>query len=265
MGEVYRARDTRLSRDVAIKVLPASYSTDPDRLRRFEQEARATAALNHPNILAVFDVGMHDGAPYVVAELLYGETLRETLSTGALPLKKAVDYAVQISSGARRRARGRHRPSRSETRKSVHYATGTGEDSRLRIGEAGRNAFQLRRWDRLAHRAGRDVRWTDTRHARVHVARTGAGTAVGPSHRHFRVRCRSLRDGVRTAAIPGGNGRRYDDGDSQGRTTTAFRRRPACLRRALPDRRAMSGEESRRALQVGRRPRLRASGTIAGI
>src|SRR6185436_2559249 len=98
MGEVYRARDTRLARDVAIKVLPAGI-TDPDRLARFEQEARAAAALNHPNILAVFDIGAHDAAPYIVMELLEGETLRERLEAGPLPARKAIDYAVQIARG----------------------------------------------------------------------------------------------------------------------------------------------------------------------
>src|SRR6187397_1105633 len=76
MGEVYRARDTRLHRDVAVKILPAGYAADPERLERFEQEARAAAALNHPNILAVFDVGQHDSAPFIVSELLEGQTLR---------------------------------------------------------------------------------------------------------------------------------------------------------------------------------------------
>src|SRR5438477_13141700 len=85
MGEVYRARDSRLERDVAIKVLPAAFARDPERLRRFEQEARAAGSLNHPNILIVFDVGTHDGAPYVVSELLEGETLRERLKPGPLP------------------------------------------------------------------------------------------------------------------------------------------------------------------------------------
>ena len=80
MGEVYRARDEKLNRDVAIKVLPASLSKNQDRLRRFEQEAQAAGALNHPNVLAVYDVGTHDGAPYVVSELLDGETLRERVS-----------------------------------------------------------------------------------------------------------------------------------------------------------------------------------------
>jgi serine/threonine protein kinase len=99
MGEVYRARDTRLDRDVAVKVLPASLAGDPDRLRRFEQEARAAAALNHPNILAVHDVGTHDGQPYIVSELLSGTTLREALAHGALPASKAVDIARQVASG----------------------------------------------------------------------------------------------------------------------------------------------------------------------
>ena len=99
MGEVYRARDTRLGRDVAIKVLPASFASDADRLRRFEQEARAVAALNHPNILAVHDIGTEDGNPYIVTELLEGRTLRDQLNDGALPVRKALDYATQISEG----------------------------------------------------------------------------------------------------------------------------------------------------------------------
>src|SRR5437667_11213149 len=99
MGEVYRARDEKLNRDVAIKVLPASLSQDQDRLRRFEQEAQAAGALNHPNILAVYDVGTHDSSPYIVSELLEGETLRERLGGTAQPQRKAIDYAIQISHG----------------------------------------------------------------------------------------------------------------------------------------------------------------------
>jgi eukaryotic-like serine/threonine-protein kinase len=99
MGEVYRARDPKLNRDVAIKVLPAAFSADPERLRRFEQEAQAAGALNHPNILAIYDVATHDGAPYVVSELLEGETLRERLRGAALPARKALDYALQITRG----------------------------------------------------------------------------------------------------------------------------------------------------------------------
>jgi serine/threonine protein kinase/WD40 repeat protein len=99
MGEVYRARDTQLGRDVAIKVLPSFLSADPDRLRRFEQEARAAAALNHPNILVVFQLGTHEGVPYLVTELLEGSTLREPLQRGALPIRKAIDYGAQIARG----------------------------------------------------------------------------------------------------------------------------------------------------------------------
>ena len=87
MGEVYRAEDTRLGREVAIKLLPADFATDSDRLRRFEQEARATSALNHPNILTVYDIGAHEGAPYIVAELLEGEELSEWMKQGAMPLR----------------------------------------------------------------------------------------------------------------------------------------------------------------------------------
>src|SRR6202011_1976930 len=99
MGEVYRARDARLGREVAIKVLPASFSADADRLRRFEQEARAAGILNHPNLTAVLDIGEHEGAPYVVQELLEGETLRQALAGGRLSARKAIDYAVQIAHG----------------------------------------------------------------------------------------------------------------------------------------------------------------------
>src|SRR5262245_502056 len=99
MGEVYKAHDPRLGRDVAIKVLPPGLSADPERLTRFEQEARAAAALNHPNILAVHDIGQHDGSPYIVSELLEGETVRDRLNGSALPARKAVEYAVQIAHG----------------------------------------------------------------------------------------------------------------------------------------------------------------------
>src|SRR6202140_5570321 len=99
MGEVYRARDSRLRREVAIKVLPQALSLDADRMRRFEQEALATAALNHSNILAVFDIGTSEGSPYVVSELLEGETLRERLRTGAIAVRKPLDYAMQIAHG----------------------------------------------------------------------------------------------------------------------------------------------------------------------
>jgi serine/threonine protein kinase/Tol biopolymer transport system component len=99
MGEVYRAVDTRLGREVAIKLLPSVFSTDQDRLRRFEQEARTVGMLNHPNVLTIYDIGAHKGAPYIVSELLTGETLRERLRTAPLPLRRVVDYALQVARG----------------------------------------------------------------------------------------------------------------------------------------------------------------------
>jgi eukaryotic-like serine/threonine-protein kinase len=99
MGEVYRARDTRLKRDVAIKVMPQSFTADRERLRRFEQEARSAAALNHPNIISVHDMGTADGSPYIVSELLEGQNLREVLRRGAVSARKALDYAIQAARG----------------------------------------------------------------------------------------------------------------------------------------------------------------------
>ena len=99
MGEVYRAKDARLDRIVAIKVLPPSFSEDRDRMQRFAQEARAAAALNHPNILSIFDIGDEQGSPYVVSELLEGETLRERLRSGVLSSRKAIDYGLQVARG----------------------------------------------------------------------------------------------------------------------------------------------------------------------
>jgi len=100
MGDVYRGHDPRLDRDVAVKVLPHVFSEDPERLRRFEQEGRAAAALNHPNIVAIYDVGTtNEGIPYVVSELLEGETLRQCLKRGPLPVRKTVDLALQMASG----------------------------------------------------------------------------------------------------------------------------------------------------------------------
>jgi hypothetical protein len=99
MGEVYRAKDTRLGRDVAVKVLSEGFTGDPDRRARFEREAKAVASLSHPNILAIFDVGTHDGQMYAVTELLEGQSLRDRLSAGILPVRKSVEVAVQVARG----------------------------------------------------------------------------------------------------------------------------------------------------------------------
>jgi eukaryotic-like serine/threonine-protein kinase len=99
MGEVYRARDTRLGRDVALKILPGSFAHDADRLRRFEQEARVVAALNHPHLLAIHDIGEQSNTRFMVSELLDGQSLRAELESGPLSQRKASDYAAQIAQG----------------------------------------------------------------------------------------------------------------------------------------------------------------------
>lgn len=99
MGAVYRARDTKLDRDVAIKILPELFETDPDRLARFEREAKSVAQLSHPNILGIFDFGREGRTAYAVTELLEGETLRERLTRGPLTSRKAIEYGVQIANG----------------------------------------------------------------------------------------------------------------------------------------------------------------------
>jgi WD40 repeat protein len=99
MGEVYRARDERLSRDVAVKVLPESYASDPDRLKRFEQEARAAGQINHPSIMAIYDVGTFEGTPYIISEYIEGETLRQALDAGPMPAARALELGIEIASG----------------------------------------------------------------------------------------------------------------------------------------------------------------------
>ena len=105
MGDVYRARDPRLGRDVAIKLIPETFATDASRVHRFEQEARAAGQLNHPNILAVYDVGTHAGAPYIVSELLEGESLRSRLQRWRAAAAQGHRLRAPDRGGARRRAR----------------------------------------------------------------------------------------------------------------------------------------------------------------
>ena len=119
MGEVYRARDTRLGREVAVKTLPVAFASEPDRLRRFELEAKAASLLSHPNIVTVHDVGTADGVPYIVSELLDGENLRERLNRGPFAPRRAIEAAAAIADALGSRARPRHCPSRSQAGESV--------------------------------------------------------------------------------------------------------------------------------------------------
>lgn len=132
MGEVFRARDPRIGRDVAVKVLPPEFAADPDRLQRFEREARATGALNHPNVLSLYDVGTADVGPYLVSELLEGESLRARLQRGPIATPEVVDWCNQIALGlSAAHERGVvHRD--LKTRERVAVARRTREDPRFR-------------------------------------------------------------------------------------------------------------------------------------
>src|SRR6266436_67613 len=135
MGEVFRARDERLGRDVALKLIRPASSANPDHLRRFELEARAAAALNHPNIVAVYDVGINDGTPYIVCELLEGKTLRPAGGRGIAGSPRRRLLATDRA-GPDRGARSPHRSSRPEARKPVCDHRWACENSRLRRREA---------------------------------------------------------------------------------------------------------------------------------
>ena len=202
MGEVYRARDPRLGREVAVKVLPRDMSSDPDRLRRFEQEARAAGALNHPNLVAVFDTGQHEGNPYVVFELLDGVTLRQRLGPGPLPARKAVDYAAQIAQGlAAAHEKGIvHRDVKPENL----FVT---KDGRVKILDFGLAKLRPALDPHAPREEGATVS-TDRggrrpRHRRLHVARAGQGRSRRPSVRHLLLRLGVLRDVLREAAVYG--------------------------------------------------------------
>ena len=133
MGEVYRARDTRLHRVVAIKILHKATALDPDRQRRFAQEAVAASALNHPNIATVYDVGADGDTQYLVSELIEGESLRTEMNHGRMPLKRVIEIAHQIAEGLRR-PRSRHRSSGFETRERHGDGGRPRQDRRLRAG-----------------------------------------------------------------------------------------------------------------------------------
>ena len=201
MGEVYKASDTRLRRSVALKLLPAAYATDSDRLRRFEQEALATAALNHPNILAVYDVGSDGHGTYLVSELLEGQTLRDLLRHGTLPLRRSLDYAVQIVNGlAAAHEKGIvHRDLKPENL----FVTKDGRAKILDFGLAKLHRAldpDVQATDPTVTGTFRSRRGAGDR--RLHVTRTDPGRAGRLSLGHLFVRDHPLRDADRHARIP---------------------------------------------------------------
>ena len=206
MGEVYRARDVRLDREVAIKVLPGGVP-EADRVKRFEREARAAGALNHPNVVTVHDVGTHEGAPYLVTELLSGKTLRERLQEGRLPLRKAVEIAVQLARGlAAAHDKGIvHR----DLKPANVFLT---QDGRAKILDFGLAhvveplAIDLAR-DTTRRQSGSPDRGPPG-DDRLHVTRAGSATGGCPQRR-VRPRDRPLRDARRPPALRGGDAGRH--------------------------------------------------------
>ena len=201
MGEVYRARDTRLARDVAIKVLPEALSSDPERPRRFEQEAKSASALNHPNIVTVHDIGSENAVSYIAMELVEGKTLREIFSDGALPVRRVLQIAPQIADGlAKAHAAGIvHRDLKPEnlmvTKDGLVKILDFGL-AKLSRPEAGGAGSQQREPPILDHRVGS----VEMNEAEVRRA-TGAAGPV-PSPRMVFIRLNVKRKSARTTGIP---------------------------------------------------------------
>src|SRR6266540_1950645 len=253
MGEVYRARDTRLNREVAIKLLPAAFALDADRLRRFEQEARATSALNHPNILTIYDIGTHEGAPFIVAELLEGEELRELLSDGALPPRKALDYAQQVALGlaAAHEKAIVHRDLKPENLFVTH-------DGRLKILDFGLAKLKPQRNEIVSSEIETQKQITDPG--------TVIGTVGYMSPEQVRGQDADHRSDIfsfgsilyeRSTRFSARHNGRDDDGDSKRRSAGIERNKHTDFAAAGKDRTAVFGEETGAKIPNGQRSRLR--------
>ena len=251
MGEVYRARDPRLGREVAIKLIPETFATDASRLHRFEQEARAAGQLNHPNILAVYDVGIARRARRTSSRSC-SRANRSAAGCAKAPLAAAQSHRLRAPDrrGARRRARQGHRPPRREARQPVRHERRTDQDPRLRH----RQAHAARRRRRSAHRAR-----SPRRRAGTVMGTAGymspeqvRGETVDAPVRHLQLRRGPLRDAHRASGVhPRDGGRddgRHPEGGSAGAAhRRTFRRRSRASSRAVWRRRARRGF-SRRAI-----------------
>ena len=250
-------------REVAVKVLPPESFADPDRLRRFEQEAKAAGALNHPNLVAVFDTGQHEGNPYVVFELLDGVTLRQRL--GAQARFPAQGRGLRGPDRARpgRGPREGDRAPGPEAREPVRDQGRAGQDPGLRPGQAPAGARPGRPSRRRGDGFHRDRGGRRPRHRRLHVARAGPGRSRRPSVRHLLLRRGALRDALGPAAVLGRDQRRGDDGDPQGRPAGAGGSRRSSRIGARGE--ALPREATRGALPVGAGHRLRPGGRLGGF
>ena len=276
MGEVFRARDTRLQRDVAIKVLPASFAHDATRRARFERETQAVAALSHTNILAIFDTGVHDGQLFAVTELLDGETLRARLDTGALPTKKAIDIATQVARGlAAAHEKGIvHRDLKPENVflvrdgqvKILDFGLATTSDERPACTDADArrdDRARARSWvpSATCRRSRSAVRRVDARTRFVRARRRALRNAVGHARvsRRHAGRCRDRRPARRAAG----------DGDaraaiSRPRSIASSATASSAIPQSAFRARATSCSRSRRSRDPRRRRRCPTSLATAG-
>src|SRR5262249_15730058 len=225
MGEVYRARDTRLERDVAIKVLPQKLASDPEALERFEREAKAVAALSHPNILGIYDLGSDSGVTYAAMELLTGETLRQRLAEGPIPQRRALDYGLQLAYGlAAAHEKGIvHRDLKPEN----IFLTSAGRVKILDFGLAkvvARNPHNPHSPPNPARPVGRrlDAPRQGDGDRRLHVTRRGPGQPRRRALGHLLARMRALRDALGRARVPRRVGGRDDGGDRSERSARAL-------------------------------------------
>ena len=204
MGEVYRATDTKLKRQVAIKVLPASVAGDAERLARFQREAEVLASLNHPNIAAIYGLEESDGVKALVMELVEGTNARGPHRAGCDPARRGVADRQANRRSTRSGARAGHHSSRSETREHQSPSRRDGEGAGLRPGEGDGAGIRDRRHgirgSQLAddHVAGDDDARGDSRHGGLHVAGAGEGTHGGHARGHLGLRRRPVRDARRT-------------------------------------------------------------------
>jgi hypothetical protein len=233
MGEVYRARDTRLSREVAVKVLPAAVASDPDRLSRFEKEARSASSLNHPNIVTIHDIGEAGGASFIAMELVSGQTLRQLLAEGSLAIKRLLAIAAQVADGlARAHAAGIvHRDLKPENIMVT-------KDGLVKI-------LEFRRGDSVADGLAGDRAGDRDGDGGLYVARAGARQGARLSVRPVLAGFDPLRDGDGQEGVRTGEHARDAGGNHSGGAGAAGRDSAIDTGPAALDRRTVPGEEPR--------------------
>jgi serine/threonine protein kinase len=256
MGEVFSATDTRLDRQVALKLLPVDFATDNDRLKRFQVEAKALASLNHPNILVIHEAGVENGRPFLVSELLEGESLREKLDAGPLAPRKAVEWALQIAHGlAAAHARGIiHRDLKPE---NIFLS----KDGRVRILDFGL-AKAIQTPDNTPADADAATLAPKTQpgmvmHRWLYVSRTGPRHRGGLPLGYLFFWSNPLRDVERSARLPQRNRRADDERRAGGRSSGPQRVQRGDIAKPGASCAPMSGEAAGTQVPVGQRPCLR--------